>query len=318
MDLDFGAVRAVVAVEDERSFSEAALMLGISQQAVSKRIAKLENTLGIRLFTRDRNTVVPTATGVRFLVHARALIVAADAAVVAVSQPAVLRIAVHGSVIADANLLRFYLDQNPDAQIEIVMSSPSRTSRQAVIDGRVDAAFARPSWTGHPLPAQIGTALAYLDVLHLLVGVDNPLADREQIEFSELGGRTLWVPGAGFDSEVADFYRQFAHVAGMTLDTERGTHSIGFSGLLDRVAASESLITTGGEGTTTPWHPRIRRIPIVGPAPAYPMALLWGESAAGHPELDALRRFLTANYSTPAHRLWVPGDDADLMHYAAV
>ena len=87
MDLDLGAVRAVVAVDDERSFSDAALMLGISQQAVSKRIAKLESSLGTRLFTRDRTTVTPTATGIRFLVHARALIVAADAAVVAVSQP---------------------------------------------------------------------------------------------------------------------------------------------------------------------------------------------------------------------------------------
>ncbi|GLY23742.1 LysR family transcriptional regulator [Micromonospora sp. NBRC 101691] len=41
-DIDLGAVRAFLAVVDDRYFGEAAARLRMSQQAVSKRIAALE------------------------------------------------------------------------------------------------------------------------------------------------------------------------------------------------------------------------------------------------------------------------------------
>ena len=63
-------------------------------------------------------------------------------------------------------------------------------------------------------------------------------------------------------------------------EAERHPGGIGFTNILDRIADSMTLVTFGGEGTTTPWHPNIRRIPIVDPTPAYPMALLWRNTAA--------------------------------------
>ncbi|MET8413967.1 LysR family transcriptional regulator, partial [Streptomyces sp. NPDC005195] len=50
MDLD--TVRTFVAAADAGQFQEAAAELAVTQQAVSKRIAALERTLGVRLFTR--------------------------------------------------------------------------------------------------------------------------------------------------------------------------------------------------------------------------------------------------------------------------
>ncbi|MFF7939797.1 LysR family transcriptional regulator [Nocardia gamkensis] len=112
MDLDLSAVRAMAVVSDERQFGRAASVLGISQQAVSKRIAKLEGQLGSPLFERRVGNVALTAHGARFLPHARTILASADVAIAAVRDSQVLRVAVHGAQIADANLMRFYLEKS--------------------------------------------------------------------------------------------------------------------------------------------------------------------------------------------------------------
>lgn len=70
MDLDLARVQAFVAVVDEAHFGRAAEALSISQQAVSKRVARLEAELGVRLLTRGANGVTLTAAGRRFLAGA--------------------------------------------------------------------------------------------------------------------------------------------------------------------------------------------------------------------------------------------------------
>ncbi|WP_232238160.1 LysR family transcriptional regulator [Rhodococcus sp. 2G] len=314
LDLDLSAVRAMVAVSDEGQFGLAASVLGISQQAVSKRIAKLEGQLGTRLFERRAGNIALTAHGARFFPHARSVLATADAAVAAVLDSQVLRVAVHGADIADANLMRFYLEKHPNAEVELIMMGPSTTSRDAVIDGRVDVAFAREHWGTRPLPAHVTAVPAYLDALHLLVGTGHSLASRDHVEFDDLDGLTAWVPGAGFDSEVGDFYRRLSDSCGITITTERHPGGIGFTNILDRIADSTTLVTFGGEGTTTPWHPNIRRIPIVDPTPAYPMALLWRNTAANHPQLAALLDFIaTSCDASAATTLWMPEADRALF-----
>jgi len=52
--MDFSLLKSFVAVADEKSFSTAAKHLFISQQSLSKQIAKLEEELGTPLFVRSR------------------------------------------------------------------------------------------------------------------------------------------------------------------------------------------------------------------------------------------------------------------------
>ena len=314
LDLDLSAVRAMIAVSDEGRFGSAAALLGISQQAVSKRIAKLESQLGVRLFERGNGDVALTVQGARFLAHARSVLAAADVAVSAVLESRILRVAAHAAGIADANLMRFYLEQNRDAEIELTMMSPSMTSRNAVIDGRVDAAFARAHWNARPLPSHITALPAYLDALHLLVGRDHPLAGHDHVELEELEGLTAWVPGAGFDSEVGDFYRHLSAYTGISIDTESHTDGIEFADIVGRISQSGTLVTFGGEGTTTPWHANIRRIPVRNPTPAYPISLLWRETLTPHPQLTALIDFVTSTYNSDAASvMWVPKPDRSLF-----
>lgn len=50
-------LRAMLVVAEERSFTQAAARLGLTQTAVSHQIAQLEAWIGTRLFVRDRNGV---------------------------------------------------------------------------------------------------------------------------------------------------------------------------------------------------------------------------------------------------------------------
>src|SRR5436853_948823 len=58
---------AFVAVARERSFTNAAAKLGVSQSALSHTIRELEERLGVRLLTRTTRSVSPTEAGERLL-----------------------------------------------------------------------------------------------------------------------------------------------------------------------------------------------------------------------------------------------------------
>ena len=58
-DLD---IRMFLLLYETRSFSKTALIVGCNQPAVSKRISKLEESLGITLFDRSQRPIRPTSS----------------------------------------------------------------------------------------------------------------------------------------------------------------------------------------------------------------------------------------------------------------
>src|SRR6202167_4231318 len=58
---------ALLAVARERSFTRAAVQLGVSQQALSRTIRDLEARLELRLLTRNTRSVAPTEAGERLI-----------------------------------------------------------------------------------------------------------------------------------------------------------------------------------------------------------------------------------------------------------
>lgn len=60
-------LRALLVVAQQRSFSRAAMEMGITQSAMSQRIAALEDRLGVPLFRRDRGTIELTSEGRAYL-----------------------------------------------------------------------------------------------------------------------------------------------------------------------------------------------------------------------------------------------------------
>ncbi|AVC46409.1 UNVERIFIED_ORG: DNA-binding transcriptional LysR family regulator [Rhizobium sophorae] len=64
---DYNELFWFTVVAEERSFTRAAAMLGVSQSAVSHAIRRLEERVGLRLLTRTTRNVAPTDVGEKFL-----------------------------------------------------------------------------------------------------------------------------------------------------------------------------------------------------------------------------------------------------------
>lgn len=128
-DMLDGLVTFVI-VAEERSFSAAAVRLGVSPSAVSQSISKLEKRMRLALFNRTTRSVSLTEAGARYLDRVvpavRDLSAAAEELGDAADRPAgLLRINVAraGYMIALQPVLRDFLDAYPDIQLEVRMES---------------------------------------------------------------------------------------------------------------------------------------------------------------------------------------------------
>jgi DNA-binding transcriptional LysR family regulator len=303
-DLDLAAVRAFVTVTEDGYFSEAAARLGISQQAISKRIAKLESDLGVRLLTRSRTGARPTETGRAFLPHARALVNIADQALemLHVRSRRALRVDVLDTRLASIDLIRAFHETAEDVDIEIVTSNGLRSARDALVRGSVDAAFCRAA----EVPEEIVRVPAYLEPLHLLVGRDHPLAGLTHVEMTRLSGSTVWMPGNVAGSEWAEYYDLLGAEFGIRIDTSGP--DFGWEHFVAEVASGRGASFIG-ERTRVPWHPDAVRVPVVDPVPVYPFLLLHHRHGR-HPALGSLARHVAAEHRPlDPRRQWLPAPD---------
>lgn len=73
-NLGFRDLQYVVAVAECRSFSQAAQACAITQPALSERIKRIESTLGVELFERNKRALKVTPVGERLVLKARELL----------------------------------------------------------------------------------------------------------------------------------------------------------------------------------------------------------------------------------------------------
>ncbi|MEU0336474.1 LysR family transcriptional regulator [Streptomyces sp. NPDC006193] len=302
--MDLRAVRTFVAVADSGRFQDAAAVLGITQQAVSKRIAALEKDLAVRLFARTARGAEQTVDGQAFLPHARELLLAAERAAASVRPGRrALRVDVIGPQLAPAALLRAFHEDAPTTDLDVVTLFDADTAVAAVRAGTVDATFR--AVTGR-LPGGVRAARVLDEPLHLLTGPGHALAGERTVAPAELAGHRIWMPGIVDGTEWAAYYADFASGFGLVIDSVGP--DFGIEALLEAVARSASLATIVGERTRLVWPAGhdLRRIPLTDPTPVYPHSLLW-DAANVHPGLAALRAHLAARRpERRASRTWTP------------
>ena len=306
MNLD--AVRTFVTVAEEGQFQLAAAHLGISQQAVSKRLATLESDLGVRLFTRGAGGTQLTIDGQAFLPHARELLRVERRATDSVRPGArALRVDIMSYRTAPAAVVRKFHEVHPDIELDLVTIVDSAQAAIAAIDaGVIDGSFRAVGSPVSQLPTSIEAMRAVDEAHQILVGPAHPLANARSVTLAMLVGQRIWMPGMLPGSEWDIYYDELADTFGLTIE-RIGPH-FGTEHLLDVLADSSTLANLAGEHTRYLWPDRydLRRIPIHDPTPVYPMSLVWRDDNP-HPALAALRDYL---HSRPLHapdtELWVP------------
>ncbi|GAA0511762.1 LysR family transcriptional regulator [Paractinoplanes deccanensis] len=303
--MDTEAVRSFVRAAELGQLQHAAEELGVTQQAVSKRIASLERELEVRLFTRTARGVDLTLDGQAFLPHARSIVAGADRAVTAVRPGSrALRIDVLGLRSAQAVLLHEYWRSHPGVDLDVVtlrVDDP-HAAAAAVQAGDVDASF-RTVTDPAALPQDVRMVHAFDSPCELLVGPRHPLASARTLTPARLRGHRIWVPGIVARSEWAEFYDELATTFDLRVDATGP--NFGNEVLLDTLADSADVATLVGARDRYLWPAGhdLRRIPIAGPALVYPLNLL--HRANPHPGLRAVLAYF-ATITPVSEPAWRP------------
>jgi DNA-binding transcriptional LysR family regulator len=306
--VDIEAVRTFAAAADVGQFQEAAAVLTITQQAVSKRIAGLEHELGVRLFTRTGRGVQLTVDGQAFLPHARELLRVAERADASVRPGRrALRVDVVNQRIAPAVLLQEFHRACPEIELDVVTLSADVDGAIAAVEaGLVDATFHAVTVPARRLPAAIRTARVIDERHELLVGPRHALANAPAVTPAGLAGHRIWMPGMAPGTEWSDYYAELAAAFGLTIDVVGPV--FGTEVLLAEIADAAELATLVGEHTRYLWPDSydLRRVPVRGPTPVYPMSMIW-RADNPHPALGKLRHYLRSRHTdAPETDLWMP------------
>ncbi|MCX4885195.1 MULTISPECIES: LysR family transcriptional regulator [unclassified Streptomyces] len=306
--MDLEAVRTFVAVAESGQFQKAAADLSVTQQAVSKRIATLERTLGVRLFTRAARGAELTIDGQAFLPHARELLRVAERAVASVRtghRP--LRVDMISSRGAASGLMRGFHHAHPEIDLDMLMLLDIETAVTAIRSGALDASFRAVAMPGRPLPEDIESVRVLDEPLQLMTGPAHALAGARSVPLARLAGHRIWMPGILPGSEWAAYYDDLVAEFGLTI--EATGPNFGSDALLDTIADTPALATFMSEQTRLVWPADhgLRRIPVTDPTPVYPHSLLWHRDNP-HPALATLRTHLAATTADhDAAGTWRPG-----------
>jgi DNA-binding transcriptional LysR family regulator len=299
VDLDLAQVRAFVATAEELHFGRAATRLFLSQQALSKRIARLEDELGVQLFVRGKHAVELTEAGHRFLPPARQFLADGDRAVAAArntSRP--LRVDVWGHLYGPMRTVGQVIAGTPELSTEVGLSRDLPATVTALMHGEIDAGFGRV----HSLASELlSTRLARVEPVDAVLSAGHPLARQPEARPADLRDSILWCPAS---LDRLDFLRHFAGQFG--IEVEEGGANLGLDHLIDRIRAEPRRFSLLPADIPLPDSAGICSVPICDPTPLYAWSLIW-RSQDQHPMLGVLlQRFA----ETGNRQRWLEYDPA--------
>ncbi|MEV3860278.1 LysR family transcriptional regulator [Streptomyces sp. NPDC050095] len=288
MDLDLAQVRAFAAVADEQHFGRAAARLGITQQALSKRVARLESALGVRLFDRGARGVALTGDGGLFLEPARRVLDAGRAAVDAVrgAPPRPLRIDVWGHLYAPMRTVATMIESAPGLDAEPGAGRDYPSVADALMRGEVDAGFGRV----HALPdrdsgdSALVRRLVRLEPVDAVLSARHPLAGADALSPDRLRGSVLRYPA---ETVRLDFLTRFADRFG--IERRAGGPNLGLESFLAHLRDEPGQFTLFPADVPLPDDPGLRVVPLVDPTPLYAWSLVW-PAGREHPGITELLR----------------------------
>ncbi len=196
--MDTQNLRAFLLVAEQGSFSAAAQKLHLTQPAVSKRIALLEEQLDTGLFDRIGRNVTLTEAGRALLPHAKAIereLQAAEQSVRDLEGDVAgrLRLATshHIGLHRLPPVLSQFKSSFPEVQIDIEFMD-SEQAYELIMNGKVELAVVTLAPTGEN---SVITVPVWQDPLDFMVAGDDPLARKRQLDLETLSAHPAVLPG---------------------------------------------------------------------------------------------------------------------------
>lgn len=232
---DLLSLRLFAEVVEHGNIAQASRAAGIAASAISKRIADLEDQMGVTLLVRLRDGIKPTQAGQVLYRHVRGINQAVERLQVEVSE---FSTGDRGNIKLWANTsavtqflpedLKTYVDQRPAVHIELREDTSSRIV-DAVKEGTADIGI----YSGHIGAAEIEQRIYRRDTLmviaprgHALEGAGN-LTIRDIAPFDHVGLQA----GSSLQARLLEAAREVG------LDINTRVHVFGFDGVRRMVEA---------------------------------------------------------------------------------
>lgn len=197
--MDAPSLKAFVTAAELSSFSLAAEQLRLTQPAISKRIANLEQQLQCRLFDRIGRTISLTEAGQTLLPKARNILLQIEDTRRLLTNlsgktegPLSLATSHHISLHRLPPVLRQYSDRYPDVALDLKFEQ-SEVAYEGVLSGALELAVITLSPQPHP---QICSTPIWIDRLSYCCAVDHPLAQQSSLQLSDLTQHQAILPTA--------------------------------------------------------------------------------------------------------------------------
>lgn len=190
--LDVGALRVFRELVAEGGFTAASRKLGITQPAVSIKIRRLEERIGVRLIAREGRSFTVTAHGRDLLAHAEEIVEAHDRAVDSMRRSSLrgaLRLGCSGAVAAGqlSEIMSRFKRTQPEVDLTIRVST-SAVVGEMLDNSEVDVAVL------HLLEDNVRPAdvVWHRDDLHIVEGLGADFAGRDALPVVSFGPRDVF------------------------------------------------------------------------------------------------------------------------------
>ena len=196
--MDNQNLKAFITVAELGSFSEAADRLYLTQSAISKRIAQLEQQIGKKLFDRIARQVSLTEAGSELLPRAQRILQEYDSALQAINDlsgeaSGTLRLAIshHLGLHRLPPVLKQFAQQYPNVTLDIEFMDSEKAYEQ-VLHGQSEVAVITLALESHH---NIHSKKIWNDPLRFICAQDHQLASLKQPQLKDLAEYPIILPG---------------------------------------------------------------------------------------------------------------------------
>ena len=189
MAIDLRQLKALTAVIEEGTFTDAGIALGTSQASISRAISGLEAIVGVRLLQRTSEGALPTATGRRVAEHARRILVEVAAIEHLADETADrLRVGFTWSLFGGRTVAvqRRWRAAHPGRTLTFVQAEPASAG---LLEGEVDVAV----WRRELNDPRFERSLVGSGRRMVGLAADDPLARRRSVRLADLADRVIAV-----------------------------------------------------------------------------------------------------------------------------